>query len=86
MQNPFDTIDSRLSNIENILLDFKHPPKQTEQGEAEKYISIASTCLMLSVSRPTIYEYLKNGRLKKYKIGSTTRLLKSEVLSIVEQA
>ena len=58
---------------------------QPKAIENDQYVSIATTCLILSVSRPTIYEYLKSGRLKKYKIGSTTRLLKSEVLSIVEQ-
>ncbi len=27
-QNPFDLIDARLSNIENLLLDIKHQPKE----------------------------------------------------------
>ncbi len=71
------------SLIEKSLIRVIHT--QPKSAENDQYISIASSCLILSVSRPTIYEYLKSGRLKKYKIGSTTRLLKSEVLSIVEQ-
>jgi excisionase family DNA binding protein len=82
MQNPFEPIEERLTNIENLLL----ANQTNRQSEPDQYISISSSCSILSVSRPTVYEYLKSGRLKKYKIGSTTRLLKSEVLALVKPA
>ena len=30
MSNPFEIIEARLSNIENLLLDLKHPVKESE--------------------------------------------------------
>lgn len=53
--------------------------------ESDQFISIKNACQILSVTPPTIYDYIERGKLKKYKIDSTTRLLKSEVLSIAHQ-
>ena len=33
MNNPFEVIDARLSNIESLLLDLKHTPPTNEQKE-----------------------------------------------------
>jgi hypothetical protein len=33
MTNPFQTIDDRLSNIECLLLDIKHKPKQQDKNK-----------------------------------------------------
>jgi len=35
MNNPFDAIDARLSNIENLLLDIKHPPIKNRETQTE---------------------------------------------------
>ena len=32
MNNPFEVIDARLSNIESLLLDLKHTPPTNEQN------------------------------------------------------
>lgn len=57
---------------------------QHSASENAHYISIKTACEILSVSRQTVNEYINKGKLKRYKIGSTTRLLRSDVLSIVE--
>ena len=56
---------------------------RSHSGREDEYISVADAQKILAVSRPTIYEYIKDKRLTKYKIGKATRLLRSEVLSIV---
>lgn len=58
--------------------------KQTVTTDKALYVSIKTAAAMIGVSHVTVYDYIKVGRLVKYKIGRTTRLLKSEVLSIVQ--
>jgi hypothetical protein len=42
MTNPFQTIDDRLSNIECLLLDIKHKPKQQDKNKySEEYMKLA---------------------------------------------
>jgi hypothetical protein len=36
MSNPFDIIDARLSNIENLLLDIKHSPHSAKLIECNE--------------------------------------------------
>ena len=71
-QNPFDTIDARLSNIENILIDLKHPPKATSiQPTSDfKYIPIQDIFKKKICSKPTFYEHLKKGEFTLYKFGN----------------
>ena len=39
MNNPFEVIEARLNNIETLLLDLKHTPKeQSEQPETDKLL------------------------------------------------
>ena len=72
MTNPFQTIDARLSNIENILLDLKHSPKDTatQPPTGFKYIPIQSIFNQKICSKPTFYEHLKKGDYTLYKFGN----------------
>lgn len=65
MSNPFEIIDARLSNIESLLLDIKHPPKQSEN----KRYSVKETAERNSVSELTIRNYIKEGKIEAHKIG-----------------
>lgn len=72
-QNPFDTIDARLSNIENLLLDLKHPPKDIGAPLLKpdfKYIPIQDIFKKKICSKPTFYEHLKRGEFTLYKFGN----------------
>lgn len=70
--------------IENSIRKVLSSQQSQQSTEPDQFISIATCSQILNVSRVTIYEYIKEGRLRKYKIGSTTRLLRSQVLSIAE--
>ena len=57
MNNPFETIDARLSNIENLLLDLKHyAPTQQAQAEPQPdLIGIKEAASLLGWKVATIY-------------------------------
>lgn len=68
MNNPFDVIDSRLSNIENLLISIKHnqpapavmPVDRCNVHEAEK---------ITGLKKPTIYKLCFAGKLPYQKFG-----------------
>jgi hypothetical protein len=73
MSNPFETIDARLSNIENLLLDLKHPPKEKNSPPPSpdfKYIPIQDIFKKKICSKPTFYDHLKKGDFTLYKFGN----------------
>ncbi|AWG22940.1 hypothetical protein FFWV33_16100 [Flavobacterium faecale] len=65
MNNPFATLEARLLNIENLLLDLKHPLQQTET----KLHSVKSLAEYVGVSELSIRNYIKEGKIKAKQIG-----------------
>jgi excisionase family DNA binding protein len=70
--NPFETIDSRLSNIEKILLDFKNKPHEAViQPEKDELLTVQQAATYLSLSVATIYDKIHKRELPTQKaIGS----------------
>ncbi|WNM18533.1 helix-turn-helix domain-containing protein [Flavobacterium capsici] len=66
MNNPFEIIEQRLSNIENLLLDIKHKP--TEEDKAEN-LTVKEAAELLKVSEQSIHNYIKRGFLPAQKVG-----------------
>jgi len=60
MNNPFETLDKRLSNIEDLLLDIKHKPKEDlsnkryDLKEAEKITGLTSQSLRIKIKKGII--------------------------------
>lgn len=65
MVNPFESIETRLSNIENLLLDIKQKPKETEN----KLHSVKSLASISGVSELTVRNWIKEGKIQAKKIG-----------------
>jgi excisionase family DNA binding protein len=65
MNNPFETIDQRLSNIENLLLDIKHNPKE----ETEKIFSVKELADYAGVSELSIRNWILEGKIQAERIG-----------------
>jgi excisionase family DNA binding protein len=85
MNNPFDTFDARLSNIESLLLDLKHSPKDViplEQSEKLLTIQDASKFLMLSV--PTLYSKTSKGELPVMKRNGRLYFSSTELMQYVK--
>ena len=61
MINPFDVIEARLSNIENLLLDIKHPTKTPEP--LPDRITLKEACELTGQSKGQIYKMTMLGTI-----------------------
>ncbi|MGZ0017669.1 helix-turn-helix domain-containing protein [Yeosuana sp. AK3] len=80
MNNPFETLDKRLSNIESILLDIKHTPKTEQQPETESPLGIKDVSNLIGKTVPTIYSYCQRNEIPYSKNGNRLIFWKSEII------
>jgi hypothetical protein len=66
MINPFQTLEDYLARIENLLLDIKNKPKETEN----KLHSVKSLALLSGVHELTIRNWIKEGKIQAKTLGS----------------
>ncbi len=70
MNNPFELIDARLSNIETLLLDIKHQHKDSKTEAASgELLTIRQTAELISLSVPTIYGLVSRSQIPCMKKG-----------------
>ena len=85
MNNPFQTIDSRLQNIERLLLDIKHnesrTPPQTDQKEL---LSMKEAAKFLGLSTATIYSKVSRRELPCMKQNNRLYFMQSELLDYLK--
>lgn len=82
MNNPFDLIDTRLSNIETILLDLKHNVKiQGNITEPSQWFDLNELRNYLpdKPSKMTVYGWVRNKSIPYHKGAKKLRFLKSEI-------
>jgi excisionase family DNA binding protein len=85
MSNPFDVIDERLSNIENLLLELKNAPNNgTTQNEKDELLTVEQTAKFLSLSIPTIYGLISKKELPVMKRGKRCYFDKAELVAYVK--
>ena len=82
MKNPFESIDSRLSNIETLLLDIKHKPKV---DLSNKRYSIKEAAELLSVIPLTIRNHIRNGNIRAERFGRKYYILHSELYNALNE-
>jgi excisionase family DNA binding protein len=82
MQNPFDTIDNRLANIESLLLEMKHQSEGNKEPFADlpELLNNKQACQVLNVSLSTLNRFANEGRIKRHKNGKMIRFKKTELL------
>jgi excisionase family DNA binding protein len=86
MNNPFETINARLSNIECLLLDIKHTPKkQGEPTDTDELLTVQDTAKFLSLSVPTIYSLTSKGELPVMKRSKRCYYSKVELINYLKQ-
>jgi excisionase family DNA binding protein len=86
MNNPFEIIDARLSNIETLLLDIKHQP--IPEPPAEKPTGLLTrreVAQKLKITLVTLDKYTRSGTLQSYKIGGQIRYKAAEIEKAFEQ-
>ncbi len=80
MNNPFETIDARLSNIETLLLDLKHTANDTgHYQENDKLLTIKEAGEFLHLSIPTLYGYVSRSAIPVSKQGKRLYFSKKEL-------
>jgi excisionase family DNA binding protein len=65
MSNPFEILEARLSNIESLLLDIKHPIQKTES----KLYSVKDLAEYAGVSELSIRNWILEGKIQAKRIG-----------------
>ena len=86
MQNPFEALETRLNNIEALLLDLKHLPKeQPKQTQQDELLTVQDTAEFLSLSVPTIYGLISKGELPVMKRSKRCYFSKSELMDYLKQ-
>lgn len=76
MNNPFEIIEQRLSNIENLLSDIKQKPIEDEKTEN---LTVKEACELLKVSEQSIHNYIKKGFLPAQKVGRILLIKRSDI-------
>lgn len=81
MSNPFEIIDARLSNIENLLIDaaIKKTPVPHKDPLQPNYITRKEAAKILRLGLTRFNELTKSGVIPTYRIGCNVRLIESEV-------
>lgn len=48
-------------------------------NEQLEFLTVDQVCEILQVSRPTVYRLIKDGKIKVIKLGTATRIRRSEI-------
>ena len=85
MNNPFETIDARLSNIENLLLDLKHPLKEAGNlPETDQLFTIQQAGEFLNLKVPTLYGLIQRAAIPVCKRGKRLYFSKQELIEWIK--
>lgn len=83
MQNPFELLDKRTQNIENIALDLMMAISRLEKNfqpkEPTEYLTRNEVAELLKCDLSTIWLWTKKGKIISYGIGNRVYYKRSEV-------
>jgi len=83
MLNPFESIEAKLSNIENLLLDLKRQPKAVDSLPDK--ISIAEAEKLTGLKRSALYKLTMAGTIPCSHFGKRLIFSRKKLLVWVEQ-
>ncbi len=82
--NPFEVIDQRLANIENLLFSMKQDNKRPQE-DPEKLMTIQQAAEFLSLSVPTLYTKISREKdFPHMKRGKRLYFLRGELLKYLK--
>jgi excisionase family DNA binding protein len=86
MTNPFESIEARLSNIENLILDLKHSPLNVESIEQpEQLLTIQEAAQFLKLTVPTIYSKVSKGELPVMKRSKRLYFSSTQLMAYIKE-
>jgi excisionase family DNA binding protein len=81
MNNPFDILFEKLSNIENLLQTVVNQQKTDDDFAAyPELLSRTQAAKLLNIAKTTLDRYVREGRVKKHTKGTLVRFKKSELI------
>lgn len=85
MNNPFESIEARLSSIENLILDLKHQPNKVESTKQfEQLLTVQEAANLLHLSVATMYSKVSKGELPVMKRGKRLYFSNTELLEYLK--
>ncbi|QYA27086.1 helix-turn-helix domain-containing protein [Gramella sp. MT6] len=81
MNNPFETLNQRLANIETLLLEIKHKPEDKEKPEN---LTVKETAKLLKVSEQSVHNYIKKGFIPAKKVGRILLINRTDIDNSLE--
>ena len=82
MNNPFEAINQRLSNIESLLLDIKHKPEPEDKPEN---LTVKEVAPLLKVSEQSVIKYIKKGLLPAKFIGRRYLIARIDIEAALQE-
>lgn len=77
IDNPFAVLDRRLNRLESLIINLSSELKSREK---EEILEVDDVCRMFGVSRTTVYEWRRSGKVNSYQRGRRVYFKKSELL------
>jgi len=84
MNNPFENIDERLSNIEKLLLNLKLPIQEVGNN-SEQLLTVQECADFLKLTKPTIYSKVSKGELPYMKRSKRLYFSKAELTEYLKK-
>jgi excisionase family DNA binding protein len=87
MINPFEILETRLSNIETLLLDIKHKATDNPQPTAlpDQLLNIQQAAAFLGLTVPTMYTKVSKCELPVMKRGKRLYFSQAELLEYLKE-
>lgn len=86
MNNPFEAIDARLSNIESILQEIRQYPTGIEKGtQQDELLTVKQAAEFLSLSIPTVYGLISRREIPVMKRSKRCYFSKSELMNYLKE-
>lgn len=86
MQNPFEIIASRLSNIEELLLDIKHgelTPTPLQPTDGKKYLTAKEAAEFMGIKQQTLYQNIE--QVPHIKKHGKLHFVKADLVAYMEE-
>lgn len=85
MSNPFEEIEARLTNIENLLIDLKHNPGGAPPlPDPDEFLTVSEAATFLKLSVPTVYTLISKGQLPVMKRSQRCYFLKLDLVNYLK--
>jgi excisionase family DNA binding protein len=85
MNNPFEVIEARLSDLEKLINDIKQRPTQAvSTAQHEQLLTVQEAAQFLNLSIPTIYSKVSKGELPVMKRSKRLYFSSKELMEYIK--